>query len=404
MTDGTSTGGTDRDLLAEMAERLFAENCGPAVRQAAQDSGWAADLWDLADRAGLTRLGVPEQAGGSGGDCADALAVLQAAGRHAVPLPLAESSLLGGWLLAEAGIAVPDGPLSVPVPHPGDGLEVSGGPGGWRVSGRLGRVPWAERATGIAALALVRTGGAAGDAAVRDGDAAVPDGAAEGRAAEGRAAETGDAAAMVVLLDPRQAVVSPAVNVAGEPRDRVVLGSVPLPEGSVAPAPAGTGERLALRGALSRAALLAGAAAGAADLTVGYARQRRQFGQPIGRFQAVGARLVQLSSEAELAGLAATVAGLRFAERDLGAAFEAGAAKATAARAAAQVGTHAHQVHGAIGMTQEYELHHFTRRLLAWRDEWGSERDWAARLGEGVLAAGAQALWPQIATGLVGTA
>jgi acyl-CoA dehydrogenase len=209
---------------------------------------------------------------------------------------------------------------------------------------------------------------------------------------------------MAVLIDPRAAAVSPARNIAGEPRDEVALGSVPLPDESVAAVPAGTAERLALRGALSRAALLAGAAAGAAALTVGYARQRRQFGQPIARFQMVAARLVQLTSEAELAGLAVTVAGLQFTARDLGAAFEAGAAKASAARAAAQAGAHAHQVHGAIGMTQEYELHHFTRRLIAWRDEWGSEGQWNAELGEGVLRAGADALWPQITAGLAAPA
>jgi acyl-CoA dehydrogenase len=349
----------DQDLLAQTADRLLAEHGGAAVREAAEASGWAADLWDRLDRAGLTRLGVPEEAGGSGGGVADALTLLQAAGRHAVPLPLAESSLLGGWLLAAAGITVPAGPLSVPVPHPGDGLTVAAG----QVSGRLGRVPWGGRATGVAALASSADG------------------------------------PVVVLLDPAQAVVTPARNLAGEPRDSFVVDHVSLGQDRMAGAPPGAAERLALRGALSRAALLSGAAASAARLSVRYAQQRQQFGRPIARFQAVGSRLVQLTAEAELAALATTVAGLAFAARGLDAAFEVAAAKASAARAAAQAGAHAHQVHGAIGMTREYELHHFTRRLLAWPDEWGTEAHWAAELGGRVLRGGADALWPQITTG-----
>jgi acyl-CoA dehydrogenase len=59
----------------------------------------------------------------------------------------------------------------------------------------------------------------------------------------------------------------------------------------------------------------------------------------------------------------------------------------------------AHQVHGAIGMTQEYRLHHLSRRLWAWRNEYGDERHWAARLGATVAAAHADNLYPAITGG-----
>jgi acyl-CoA dehydrogenase len=148
---------------------------------------------------------------------------------------------------------------------------------------------------------------------------------------------------------------------------------------------------------------MAGAMEAAADLTVDYAGQRQQFGRPIAAFQAVGQRLVRLSSEAEAGILATEVAARRFAEVGVEAGFEVGAAKATAGRAASEVATHAHQVHGAIGMTREYTLHHFTRRLWTWRQEWGSEARWSRAVGEQVTAAGAAALWPRVATGLVAT-
>ncbi len=62
------------------------------------------------EEAGLNRALVPEQAGGFGVPVADALSLLKVAGAHAVPLPLAET-MLASWLLAGAGLNIPDGPL-----------------------------------------------------------------------------------------------------------------------------------------------------------------------------------------------------------------------------------------------------------------------------------------------------
>jgi acyl-CoA dehydrogenase len=56
----------------------------------------------------------------------------------------------------------------------------------------------------------------------------------------------------------------------------------------------------------------------------------------------------------------------------------------------------AHQVHGAIGFTQEYPLHRFTRRLIAWRAEFGTDRFWAERLGRQVAAIGADSVWSEL--------
>ena len=50
-------------------------------------------------------------------------------------------------------------------------------------------------------------------------------------------------------------------------------------------------------------------------------------------------------------------------------------------------------------MTQEYRLHHFSRRLWAWRNEYGDEQHWAARLGRVVVAGGADGLYPALTGG-----
>ena len=60
---------------------------------------------------------MPEAAGGSGGTLADALAVLRIAGRHAAAVPLAETGVLGGWLLAGRRAEIPDGAVTVVPEH-----------------------------------------------------------------------------------------------------------------------------------------------------------------------------------------------------------------------------------------------------------------------------------------------
>jgi acyl-CoA dehydrogenase len=71
-----------------------------------------------------------------------------------------------------------------------------------------------------------------------------------------------------------------------------------------------------------------------------------------------------------------------------------GAAKARAGEAASIAAGLAHQAHGAIGFTQEYELHDITRRLWSWRDEFGNESEWNLVVGRAALAAGPDGLWP----------
>jgi acyl-CoA dehydrogenase len=55
-----------------------------------------------------------------------------------------------------------------------------------------------------------------------------------------------------------------------------------------------------------------------------------------------------------------------------------------------------HQVHGAMGFTQEHPLHFATRRLWSWRDEFGHETFWQERIGRMVCSAGGEALWPML--------
>lgn len=179
-------------------------------------------------------------------------------------------------------------------------------------------------------------------------------------------------------------------NLAGEPRDEV-SGQL----GEVVP---GTQAAFSLL-ALARVAQMAGALEQTLELSLRYATEREQFGRPIAKFQAVQHSLAVMATE--------TAAAIRSADAAADSldtvpperlTLEIAAAKARVGEACGVVAELAHQVHGAMGYTYEHQLHHTTRRLWAWRDEFGAESYWQQRLGRALAASGADELWSFIAT------
>ena len=177
-------------------------------------------------------------------------------------------------------------------------------------------------------------------------------------------------------------------NVAAESRD-----SVPVAPGAQ---PLGLNEPAFEMLALGRVAAMAGCLERILELSLQYASEREQFGRPISKFQAIQHNLAVVAGEVAAAGRAADAAidaleGDRFA-------LEVAAAKARVGEAAGIVAESAHQVHGAMGFTHEHQLHHFTRRVWAWRDEYGNEAFWQQRLGRHLAGIGADKVWDFLAT------
>jgi alkylation response protein AidB-like acyl-CoA dehydrogenase len=179
-----------------------------------------------------------------------------------------------------------------------------------------------------------------------------------------------------------------SANLAGEPRDVVDIPRhadwMPLTEPAVAYM------------ALARGVATAGCLARILDLSLQYAGEREQFGRPIARFQAIQHNLAIMAGEVAAAGRAAD-AGVDALGTDR-VELEVAAAKARIGEAAGVVAEIAHQVHGAMGYTHEHQLHHFTRRAWAWRDEYGNETLWQQRLGRHLIALGAERVWDFLAT------
>ena len=343
-----------REILEASVTRLFGEMVDRKVLADAEAGGWPDELWRALEENGLTQPLAPESAGGVGASWSDAYAIVHAAGHHAAPVPLAET-ILAGWMLAAAGLAVPDGPLTV-VPAIGeDGLRFE--PEHQRLSGRTSGVPWGSRAEHAAVWAQ------------------------------------SDGPAVIALVRLDSADLETDRNMAREPRDALVFDDSPVVEcGTVDTA----NDPVRLYGAMLRAAQMAGALSRILDETVQYATDRVQFGRPIAKFQAVQQQLSVLAEQSARADVAAEAA---FRAADVGdPTFEIATAKIVAGEAASAGAAISHQVHGAIGFTYEHVLHYLTRRLWSWRAEFGADGWWAERLGRRIAGRRAEAFWPDLTT------
>jgi len=289
--------------------------------------------------AGMASLLQPEASGGFGGDWGDAFAVIRLAGWHALAQPLGED-IVARSALSGSGGGPPEGLLGLPD-------LVEGSLSGTSFTGTLRRVPW-------------------------------------GRHCEAVLARIGSETVLVQTRDRER--IDEACNLAGEVRDDLVF--------SRAPALRVGGSDPRVLGAFVRVAQMAGALDAALAMTIEHANARKQFGRPLAKFQAVQQSLAIAACEAAAVNTAGQAAALAL---DAGEAeFEVGAAKLRANKAVGIVAGIVHQVHGAIGFTAEYGLHPLTRRLMAWRSEFGGDHAWAVRLGRSTAALGADAFWAEM--------
>jgi acyl-CoA dehydrogenase len=400
-------------LLVDTTRRVLRAVADLQARHGGDDAGRRAAAWRGLEDNGLTRAWLPEALGGAGAGISDGFAILTLAGEVALDIPLAET-LLAGWMLAAAGLSAPDGALApvaavTALPGAASGASPDAVPA-VPVSASAAASDRTSDRTSVLASPVGSPGGsplASGNA----GDIVLEAGRLRGRAAAvpfareaahlavlGRRGAGEGGVGFVALVERAACSVEPRDNLAGEPRDMVILdGATPA---AVAPAPDGLGERLLAMGAVARACQMAGALQAILARSVTYAGDRIAFDRPIGKFQAIQHALARLAGETAAALAASGSAADALADPTCdagGLLLEVAGAKIRVGEAAAAGAAIAHQVHGAIGFSTEHALHRFTRRLWAWRDDFGSETAWAVRLGSWVADRGADALWPMLA-------
>jgi len=155
-----------------------------------------------------------------------------------------------------------------------------------------------------------------------------------------------------------------------------------LPQGALLVG-AATGAGLRRQGAVLTAALLLGMAEASTDVAVAYAKEREQFGRPIGSFQALKHILADMFTRAEVARGAVYAAGVTLDDPAVGSVERAAAAaKLTAAEAALANGKSCVQVHGGMGYTWEIDAHLFLKRAYALEPAFGTRDDWADTIAD----------------------
>lgn len=322
-------------------------------------TAWNAPLWTALEQIGITLLSVPEDQGGSGGDVLATSAVLQVLGKHVAAVPLAETAMQAAWLLGSCGASIPSGPMAAASGD--DGLAMTEDGGVRVLEGELSRVPWARTAEHL----VIHIG------------------------------------THVVVLPRGDYEVRPGSNLAGEPRDDVTISRMTLRSGQIHTLPddaAVTTELFIARGAVARMALMAGAARRALEMSLTYVADRHQFGRSLDKFQAVQHHVATMAGEVLLCKAAAESAAQAL-DRNESWQLPVWSGKVATGNAAGTVAKIAHQLHGAIGFTEEHDLRLCTSRIWSWRDEFGTARESAATVGDLVIEGGADSLWATLSDG-----
>ena len=328
----------DQAMLRDMADRLAAERHGFDARRAAIASadGRVPGFWDQIAELGLIGAALPEADGGLGGGAIETMLIQQAFGRHLVLSPYLPTALAGS-LIAEAGTDAQRAALLPPILAGssivalaiGGGMTARPAGAGYVLDGEEPLVvaaPWCDRL-----LVTARIG---------DGAAAflLP---ADVPSITMQAFRT---------IDGGRAARLRLTGVRVETADRIGV------DADLAPAI----DRLRDRATVALCAAACGSIEALLDATLAYARTRQQFGQPIGRFQALQHRMVDMLVAREQA-LSITHRAALAQEADSVTRRRAtSAAKAQVGRLGRAAAQAAVQIHGGIGITEELDVsHHF---------------------------------------------
>ncbi|MFT7128858.1 MAG: acyl-CoA dehydrogenase [Gammaproteobacteria bacterium] len=330
-------------IIETTANGIFDDNISQEMMTALEEGELNGNLWEKIEEAGLTKLLLDEDSGGAGGDWLDAEVVLRASGRHRVPAPVGEA-IAAHWVMAKAAMPVPDkGVLTWAIGKENNGQLT------------IHNAPWASQADHVLIWA--------------DND-------------------------KLYLFEKLEGLTH-CKNIAGEPRASGELAIASSTYTAALPDSLKNFDPQAL-GALVRAVQMSGALDGALHMAVNYASERIQFGRTISKFQAIQQQLALMSGHVASSVRAAGMGCEALARDPASAGFDIAVAKVLNSEAVEVSTSIAHQVHAAIGITFEYKLNFFTRRLWSWRDEYGSDTFWAEKLGAAVVEVGGDALWGKI--------
>jgi alkylation response protein AidB-like acyl-CoA dehydrogenase len=362
------------EMVRSSAREFLSREAGPALARlvAGGDATALTAFWRRVSEMGWPGLAVSEKHGGADMGLLPLAALMEQWAGHLAPGPLFETAVLAAPLIEEAATerlkreilpAAADGSAAIAVAVLEERAEWSAAAidavavptgNGWAITGEKRFVAYGADANWL--LVAARTG---------DGREEIS----------------------LFLVDRETAGITrePVKHASGSPVYTVQLNEALVPAGRMVGAQGRAWpliEDMARRGAAFRAVQLAGTGQAVVDGTVRYVTERKQFGQPVGSFQAI---------QHTLADMAVAVRAVRhqayravWAIENRSATVERDVARASMAACSLipEVCWKAHQSHGAIGFTWEHDLHLFTRRAISWAAEFGGERSAADALAK----------------------
>jgi alkylation response protein AidB-like acyl-CoA dehydrogenase len=348
-------------LLQDTANRLVRERYGFEQRKKilASPAGSSPELWASFAELGLLGIEIEERFGGSDGGFHDLAVVLDAFGRGLVAEPFVPTVVLGAGLVSRAGSEAQKAAI---LPRVADGtLKLA--------------LAYGERRSRYSLNHVETMAAVDGDSYVLDGEKSVVlggDSAGQLIVSARTAGTPTDRDGISLFLVERGAA---GVAVRGYPTvDGTRAAEIGLTGVRVAKTAVlgGEGEGLALvdyavdRGIAALCNEALGVMAALNELTLEYLKTRVQFGRPIGKFQVLQHRMVDMEMALEQARSMAILAAARAEDGDARARAKAvSAAKVQIGKSGQVVGRGAIQLHGGIGMTEEYSASHFFKRLTA---------------------------------------
>ena len=353
----------EQDLLRQEVRKLLDERCPISeVRRIMETpSGHSSELWKQLGELGWLGLVIPERYGGAGGDWIDLVVLLEETGRTLLPSPLVSNTLAVTGIL-EAGSEEQKARW---LPGLADGS-------------RIGTLAVLEASDSLAPEAIQLRGDVAGDGFVLSGQKRfVADAATADLFLVAFRSGDGDQDASLAVIDGEATGLSTQTRPTIDATKRVgdlLLDGVRVERDALLGEPGAAWpaiSRLLDCGAVAVCAEMIGAAEGAHALTVQYAKDRIQFGHPIGHFQGVKHPLaenyVDIESFKSLLYYAAWA--IESSPEELPRA--ASRAKAFGGRAFTRVGIDGIQLHGAVGYTLEFDIQLYLKRSKWTRPAFG---------------------------------
>lgn len=335
-----------KEMIVDVVEKIYKKHLTKETVDLVDEGKWAENVWTILENNNLIHIASSEQAGGAGGDLDDLLSLYMLIGKYAAPIPFVETTL-SNYLLELVGLQISNQKCTYRFKD--NHVKRTGN----TIDGILYEVPWARHVDELITV--------------------IDD--------------------QLVHVSLSEAEIDTQSNLAGEPRDTVILKNTKVIQSSPLLTSLQKAQIIALETA-AKNAIMSGALTKAHDLTVKYTKEREQFGRPIHRFQLVQQHLAFLAGEAVIT--TAAIENMISALKTSDGYDEVGYTRIRMDEAVKVITASAHQVHAAIGVTHEHSLHQYTRRLWSWRDEGYTVSYWKKELAKKILQSEATDIWTYI--------